>query len=123
MKRIYRIYDEDTNSFIPTTYVYEHEAEAALSAIHEFLPESRVTIFIDSVPTDLYTISSRRHGTSENWDLVTDADSISEAFDLITFRLDTMEYSYDYRITKTDYPDQVILDVIPGAAYPKLEMR
>lgn len=123
MKKIYRLYDEVTNAFLPTTYVYEHEAESALSAIRDSIPNARVNVWLDYVPTDLYTISSRLHGSSDEWDLITDADSISEALDFITFRLDVIEESFDYRITKTDYPDQVILDVIPGAAYPKLERR
>ena len=123
MKRIYRLYDEVTNAFLPTTYVYEHEAEAALSAIQESIVHARVFIWTDYIPTDLYTIYSRVHDPAGEWYLVTDADSISEALDFITFRLDVMEDGYDYRITKTDNPEEVILDVIPGAAYPKLERR
>lgn len=123
MKRVYRLYDEVTNSFLPTYYEYEYEVEEARSAIQESILHARVSIWTDYIPDERYTIYSRLHDTSDEWDLVTDADSVSKALDFVTFRLDVLGESYDYRITKTGFPDQVILDVIPGAAYPRLERR
>lgn len=116
MKPIWKLYDVATDNFLSETYL-------SFDAAHESVPTADVICVMDMIPDKRFCIYLQARplvGDPSPWQILTDADTISEAIDKILLSMDQEDelLPYAYKIVHTVSPDMIILEMQTGEHYP-----